>query len=90
MKTTKKFSTTTIILIVLAIFILLRTPWGALNSFHYLLFCLFIFCLIMRMNNAIVRKQKIKKMEKARAKMEAEATIVSEEVVAEEPIEKTE
>ncbi len=86
MRQKKKLSTTSIILIVIAIFILLRTPWGALNSFYYLLFCLFLFSLIMRMTNASVRKQKLKKMAEERAKMETGATIVSEEVVSEEPI----
>lgn len=78
MKTKNISSRNTKILIVLGIFILFQTPWGDLNSFHYLLLCLFLFCLIMRMTNASVRKQKMKKLAELRAKEEAETTAIEE------------
>ncbi len=55
----KKFSVTDIVLIALGLFVLIRTPWSDMNSFHYLLFFLYIFCIMMRITN--IRKQHSKK-----------------------------
>lgn len=61
----KKLSTADIILIGVGLYVLIRTPWGNMNSFHYLLFFLYIFCMMMRLTN-------IRKQNSQREKMEQE------------------
>lgn len=74
----KKFATTDIILMCLGIFILIRTPWSNMNSFYYLLFFLYIFCIMMRLTN--IRKQHSKKMEMEQKKAEAKMKALEEKV----------
>lgn len=72
----KKFAVTDIILMCLGPFILIRTPWSNMNSFYYLLFFLYIFCIMMRLTN--IRKQHAKKMEMEQKKAEAEIKALEE------------
>ncbi|WP_304509014.1 hypothetical protein [Anaerotignum sp.] len=72
----KKHAVTDIILMCLGLFILIRTPWSNMNSFYYLLFFLYIFCIMMRLTN--IRKQHAKKIEMEQKKAEAEIKALEE------------
>lgn len=72
----RKISTTDIILICLGIFVLARTPWSNMNSFYYLIFFLYIFCIMMRITN--MRKLQAKKQEMQRKEAEAELLALEE------------
>lgn len=57
--TRKKYNPSDIILFLLGIFLLLRTPWGNMNSFYTLLIVLYVFCIMLRISN--IRKQYMRK-----------------------------
>lgn len=67
----KKPTPTDIILILLGILILFRTPWNDMNSFHYLLFFLYALCMILRISN--MRKDRMRQMAIARREAMAKA-----------------
>ncbi|WP_352400271.1 hypothetical protein [Anaerotignum sp.] len=69
----RKLSTTDIVLMLLGLFILIRTPWSNMSSFYYLLFFLYIFCIMMRITN--LRKQYAKKESQQRKEAEIKAEI---------------
>lgn len=71
----KKPTPTDIILILLGILILFRTPWNNMNSFHYLLFFLYALCMILRIGN--MRKDRMRQM--AIARREATAKAIAKE-----------
>ena len=75
----KKFSLTDIILILLGLFVLIRTPWANMNSFHYLLFFLYIFCIMMRITN--MRKKNARK-EKSQQQEDASTSTAEEKSAA--------
>ncbi|NCC16420.1 MAG: hypothetical protein EOM28_08740 [Clostridia bacterium] len=77
----RKISTTDIILICLGIFVLVRTPWSNMNSFYYLIFFLYIFCIMMRITN--MRKLNAKKAEMQQKEAEAEILALEEKSNAE-------
>lgn len=80
-KKRRKLTLTDIILYALAVFMLFRVPWNNMNSFHYMLFFLFILCLMLRFSN--MRKAAIKEIalqrkreaEEAAAKAQQEALL---------------
>lgn len=73
----RKLSTTDIVLMLLGLFILIRTPWSNMSSFYYLLFFLYIFCIMMRITN--LRKQFAKKEDQLRKEAEAKVEIQAAE-----------
>lgn len=77
----KKATPTDIILILLGIMILFRTPWNDMNSFHYLLFFLYALCIILRISN--LRKERMQQMAAAQRKAEAEAKALESESMPE-------
>lgn len=78
----RKPSTTDIILMLLGVLILIRTPWSNMNSFHYLLFFLYALCLMLRIGN--LRKERIYQMamEKRKAEDAAKAQEANTEEIA--------
>ncbi|MDD4842804.1 MAG: hypothetical protein PHU31_00515 [Anaerotignum sp.] len=82
----RKFAATDIILMFLGIFILIKSPWSNMNSFYYLLFFLYIFCIMMRITN--VRKQNAKKEELQQKKLADELKALEEQSI-DEPFSET-
>lgn len=66
----KKISPTDIILILLGILVLVRTPWDNMNSFYFLLIFLYILCMMLRIAN--LRREKIREMAIAQRKAQAQ------------------
>ncbi len=69
----KRLSTADIVLICVGLYVLIRTPWGNMNSFHYLLFFLYIFCMMMRLTNMRKQNSQKEKMQQEKAKLEMHA-----------------
>lgn len=69
----KKLSTADIILIGVGLYVLIRTPWGNMNSFHYLLFFLYIFCMMMRLTNIRKQHSQREKMEQEKQRLALQA-----------------
>ncbi len=65
----KKLSTADIILIGVGLYVLIRTPWGNMNSFHYLLFFLYVFCMMMRLTNIRKQHSQKEKMEQEKQRL---------------------
>ncbi len=66
----KKRNLTDFLLFALAIFLLIIIPWSNMNSFHYLLLFLYVFCCLMRITN--IRKMRMRQM--AQQEKQAEQT----------------
>lgn len=79
----KKTSPTDIIMMVLGIMILFRTPWNNMNSFHYLLFFLYALCIMLRITN--LRKERMNQMEAERRKAEAAAKALENNAAETQP-----
>lgn len=58
----------------LGIFILIRTPWSNMDTFSYILFSLYILCIMMRITNLRKRYEKEEALMQKKAEMEAEAS----------------
>ncbi len=56
----KKRNLTDLILFGIAILLLFIIPWSNMNSFHYLLLFLYVFCCLMRITN--IRKMRMRQM----------------------------
>ncbi len=65
----KKLSTADIVLIGVGLYVLIRTPWGNMNSFHYLLFFLYVFCMMMRLTNIRKQQSQKEKMEQEKQRL---------------------
>ena len=68
----KKITLTDLILFLAAIFIMLRTPWGHMDSFDHLILFLYALCVLLRISN--LRKMRIREMERERKKAEQAQT----------------
>lgn len=64
----KKITLTDLILFLAAIFIMLRTPWGHMESFDHLILFLYALCVLLRISN--LRKMRMREMEIERKKAE--------------------
>lgn len=97
-KKKRTLTLTDLILYALAVFMLFRVPWNNMNSFHYMLFFLFILCLMLRFSNmrkAAMREialQRKKEAEEAAAKAQQTALLTDDvqETSAEAPTEAVE
>ncbi len=56
----KKRNLTDFLLFAIAILLLFIIPWSNMNSFHYLLLFLYVFCCLMRITN--IRKMRMRQM----------------------------
>lgn len=56
----KKRNLTDFILLGMAILLLVIIPWSNMNSFHYLLLFLYVFCCLLRITN--IRKVRMRQM----------------------------
>lgn len=74
----------------LGIFILIRTPWSNMDAFSYILFSLYILCIMMRITNLRKRYEKEEAIKQKKADMVAEAATTTtpsecvEEIVTED------
>lgn len=71
----KKLNLTDIVLFVAALFLLFNTPWGNTNSFHHLMFFLYVLCVMLRLSN--IRKQGKRQLEQAKKQAQAQQELQS-------------
>ncbi len=67
----KKRNLTDLILFGIAILLLFIIPWSNMNSFHYLLLFLYVFCCLMRITN--IRKMRMRQMAQQKNAEQAKA-----------------
>lgn len=78
----RKPSPTDIILILLGILVLIRTPWDNMDSFYFLLIFLYILCIMLRIAN--LRREKMREMAIAQRKAQAQENAAAEDSGAQE------
>lgn len=76
----KKLNLTDIVLFLAALFLLFNTPWGNTNSFHHLMFFLYVLCVMLRLSN--IRKQGKRQLEQAKKQAEAQQNTQSEQTTS--------
>lgn len=86
-RTKKKVAPSDIVLMLMAVFLLFKTPWSNMEGFDFLLLFLYIFCMMMRLSN--MRKHYAKEQAVAQAKAEQEATLALDApvVINQDPVE---
>lgn len=78
----RRLNLTDIVLFLAALFLLFNTPWGNTNSFHHLMFFLYVLCVMLRLSN--IRKQGKRQLEQAKKQAQQDTQSTPEQTNSEQ------